>query len=53
MTDNKGTCPPPEENPPGPPPEGGAPRAAYEPPRLEHLGSWQALTLQQSIPIFP
>lgn len=28
-------------------------RAAYATPRLERLGSWNALTLQQSIPIFP
>jgi len=26
---------------------------AYVPPRLERLGGWQAVTLQQSIPIFP
>ena len=28
-------------------------RAPYVPPRLDHLGEWSALTLQQSIPIFP
>jgi hypothetical protein len=28
-------------------------RAAYVPPRLERLGAWNALTLQQSVPIFP
>lgn len=25
----------------------------YVPPRLDRLGVWSALTLQQSIPIFP
>jgi hypothetical protein len=28
-------------------------RAAYLTPRLERLGAWSALTLQQSVPIFP
>jgi len=28
-------------------------RASYSPPRLERVGAWSALTLQQSIPIFP
>jgi hypothetical protein len=28
-------------------------RAVYEPPRLEALGPWRALTLQQSIPLGP
>ena len=28
-------------------------RAPYQPPRLEHLGPWQAFTLQQTVPIFP
>jgi len=28
-------------------------RAAYTPPVLERLGAWRALTLQQSVPIFP
>ena len=28
-------------------------RAPYTSPRLERLGSWRALTLQQSVPIFP
>jgi hypothetical protein len=28
-------------------------RAPYERPELEHLGSWSALTLQQSVPIGP
>ncbi len=28
-------------------------RRAYTPPRLERLGKWSALTLQQSIPIGP
>jgi hypothetical protein len=28
-------------------------RAPYTPPRLERLGEWSALTLQQSIPIGP
>lgn len=28
-------------------------RAPYAPPALERLGEWSALTLQQSIPIFP
>jgi hypothetical protein len=28
-------------------------RRPYPPPRLEPLGAWSALTLQQSIPIFP
>jgi hypothetical protein len=28
-------------------------RAPYTRPVLEHLGSWTALTLQQSVPIFP
>ena len=28
-------------------------RAQYTAPRLESLGAWQALTLQQSIPIGP
>lgn len=35
---------------------GEAPRAArqaYVPPALERLGGWSALTLQQSVPIFP
>lgn len=32
-------------------PSGG--RAPYTPPRLDRLGAWSALTLQQSIPIFP
>lgn len=31
----------------------GTPRAAYSPPVLERLGAWRALTLQQSVPIFP
>lgn len=31
----------------------GAARAPYAPPRLERLGAWSALTLQQSVPIFP
>lgn len=30
-----------------------APRAPYAPPTFERLGPWQALTLQQSVPIFP
>ena len=29
------------------------PLAEYQPPVLERLGPWQAVTLQQSIPIFP
>jgi len=29
------------------------PLAPYTPPVLERLGSWRALTLQQSVPIFP
>lgn len=28
-------------------------RRPYEPPSLERLGEWTALTLQQSVPIFP
>jgi hypothetical protein len=28
-------------------------RLPYASPRLERLGSWSALTLQQSVPIFP
>ena len=28
-------------------------RVPYSPPVLEPLGTWQAVTLQQSIPIFP
>lgn len=32
---------------------GEAVRRAYAPPHLERLGAWSALTLQQSIPIFP
>ncbi|HEX7051161.1 MAG TPA: hypothetical protein VF188_13215 [Longimicrobiales bacterium] len=28
-------------------------RAPYVPPRLEALGAWSALTLQQSVPIGP
>jgi hypothetical protein len=28
-------------------------RCPYTPPRLERLGEWSALTLQQSIPIGP
>ena len=28
-------------------------RRPYAPPRLERLGEWSALTLQQSVPIFP
>ncbi len=28
-------------------------RLPYTPPRLERLGPWSALTLQQSVPIFP
>jgi hypothetical protein len=27
-------------------------RPAYQPPALERLGAWQAVTLQQSVPIF-
>jgi hypothetical protein len=27
-------------------------RPIYQPPVLERLGAWQAVTLQQSIPIF-
>ncbi|HEX6939586.1 MAG TPA: hypothetical protein VF158_09245 [Longimicrobiales bacterium] len=34
-------------------PAPGAGGMAYEPPRLERLGAWRALTLQQSVPIFP
>jgi len=34
-------------------PEGDSRQASYRPPRLEHLGPWQAFTLQQSVPIFP
>jgi hypothetical protein len=34
-------------------PRSEAPRRAYTPPRLERLGEWSALTLQQSIPIGP
>lgn len=30
-----------------------ASRAPYSQPTLERLGAWSALTLQQSIPIFP
>lgn len=30
-----------------------AARAPYAPPALERLGEWTALTLQQSVPIFP
>lgn len=30
-----------------------APREPYAPPVLERLGEWNALTLQQSVPIFP
>lgn len=30
-----------------------ASREPYVPPVLERLGDWSALTLQQSIPIFP
>lgn len=29
------------------------PRAPYATPKLERLGAWSALTLQQSVPIFP
>jgi hypothetical protein len=29
------------------------PRAPYAPPKLVHLGPWQAFTLQQSVPISP
>ena len=37
-----------------PPGESGASvRAPFTPPRLEALGPWRALTLQQSIPIGP
>ncbi len=36
-----------------PRPEEPPPRAPYTPPRLERLGEWSALTLQQSIPVFP
>lgn len=32
---------------------GPAVRAAYVPPRLERLGDWSVLTLQQSVPIGP
>ncbi|HZS59838.1 MAG TPA: hypothetical protein VFA43_11255 [Gemmatimonadaceae bacterium] len=32
---------------------GPAPRAPYQPPVIEMLGAWGALTLQQSIPIGP
>jgi len=28
-------------------------RLPYASPRLERLGAWRALTLQQSVPIFP
>lgn len=28
-------------------------RVPYSPPRLERVGAWSALTLQQSVPIFP
>ncbi|HEX7050117.1 MAG TPA: hypothetical protein VF188_07960 [Longimicrobiales bacterium] len=28
-------------------------RAPYVAPRVERLGAWTALTLQQSVPIFP
>jgi hypothetical protein len=28
-------------------------RESYVPPALEHLGAWNALTLQQSVPIGP
>lgn len=35
-----------------PAPQTGA-RAAYVAPRLERLGAWKALTLQQSVPIGP
>ncbi len=28
-------------------------RAPYTAPRLERLGTWSALTLQQTVPIFP
>ncbi|HEX7088843.1 MAG TPA: hypothetical protein VF192_01835 [Longimicrobiales bacterium] len=34
-------------------PAGNAARAPYVQPRLEPLGRWSALTLQQSIPVFP
>jgi hypothetical protein len=27
-------------------------KKAYSPPKLERLGRWQAVTLQQSVPIF-
>ena len=30
-----------------------SPRAPYVPPMLERLGSWEAVTLQMSVPIFP
>jgi hypothetical protein len=32
---------------------GAAGRPPYAPPRLERLGPWSALTLQQSVQIFP
>ena len=32
---------------------GAACRRPYTPPRLERLGAWRALTLQQSVPIGP
>jgi len=32
---------------------GAAERLPYTPPRLERLGPWSALTLQQSVQIFP
>lgn len=28
-------------------------RRPYTPPRLEPMGAWSALTMQQSIPLFP
>jgi hypothetical protein len=34
-------------------PEVDGARLPYAPPRLDRLGAWSALTLQQSIPIFP
>jgi hypothetical protein len=30
-----------------------SPEGTYDPPRLERLGKWKALTLQQTIPISP
>jgi hypothetical protein len=31
----------------------GSRKQAYDPPRLVELGGWTAVTLQQSVPIFP